>query len=385
MIRQLLASRLDVRTTEEGKGLSARRNGEPSHPWEVLNGGWIDADFGGSMKGGAWLCTFRPGFVNGIDPIVRNSVGYDKSTRSGAAVASDRASRGGAQGEVAVVGEDGMVITATKREHRPLLSGALIALDFSQSRDWPGESGAAVPLAIQRYGVPARKAAPSMKVNADLGIVQADAGAAPTGLAAGTRVAKTVDIVLGVARYGLQESVTLGSLATASAAGRLVTYNAAFDARATQAFGFRPFIYQMPDYDGWLVQDTMMRGQNTMVQRLLNVAPMPDDMIDKRPLVRVWAISPPVTEEQAVDPKWSPVVAADWTLEFEYRTFWNLNYRQRVPVLRMTPMAISYHSGLAFGIGDAIVNQSMSFIDEATQRFYLGMTYLQPEGKFWTT
>jgi hypothetical protein len=106
-----------------------------------------------------------------------------------------------------------------------------------------------------------------------------------------------------------------------------------------------------------------------------------DDMIDKTHLMRVWAISPDLTQANY---KGSPSVDESWTIEVEYKSFWNLCYQTRIPKIVDPPPPISFYSGLGLGIGDTIVNSYLALQDELTQRvFEAGVNY-SPDGRFWS-
>jgi uncharacterized protein (DUF849 family) len=345
---------------------------------------WVKADFGGSMEKGAWCVVLRPGFVNGIDPMVRASVGYNRSAFPGAAVASDRAGMGLATAEAVVVREEDVLVAADKREDRPLLLGPMVALNFAAGRQWPGD-GVPPPLAIQNRGVPASAPAPKVGVDVTGRVVVDATHAGSENWKVGDRVARTVDLVLGQARLGFQQDITVGDVGSAAMNAVLVSYSTSYNTQAIDVYGSRPFIFQDSDADATALADARAKNP-TMMDRLTGSGGT-DDNIDKQHILRAWAISPAMTQRDLDDPEFDAgklVVDGRWELEFEYRTFWNLCYRAKTPMPKQPPPPFSFPLGIGIGggFGGTIINTYLALQNEITDRLYEAMK-VSPQGKFW--
>ena len=384
MIRQVLSSHLDLTTIGGEKTVSRRWKRGESHPWEVLEQSFVKAKFGATMQDGAWCLVLRPGFVNGIDPIARASVGYNRSSFPGVAIASDRAGLGLAKNEAGVVVEEDVLIAPEARKDRPLLLGPMIAINFAEGKQWPGDKPP--PLAIQNQGVPAAFDGPKVSANMDTMKIVVDTTHAVAGVRAGQRVAKSVDLVLGIARLGFNQDVRVDGIGNAMVNARLVTYSTSYNTQALDAFGSRGFIYQIADADAAALVDAAAKNPS-MMDRLTGTG-VTDDNIDKSHILRVWALSPGFTQKEAEDPEFDPFakpVDDKWNLAFEYRTFWNLCYRAKSPMPKEPPPTISFPWGLGIGggFGGTIINTYLALKDELTGKLYEAMQ-VTPAGKFWT-
>lgn len=362
---------------QEGRGkkivIGKQRFRPPPHPWEAIDLGWYKGNFGPNFKsGGAWCVVLNPGFINGIDPIIKGAVGYNQSALNNAkslAIGSTRAGLGGARKEVYTYNQELPFVfdpEPSKRQSVPLLKGAIMALDFSMARTYPDDQGKITPLKIQNMGVPAKAASDNLSINGEKIVMDVTNENAPTN----TRIAKALDIVIGMARPGLSQQISFsGDLGIMS--GRLVSYNWGYDTTAIDALGWRPFIYQVTDFD------TLLLAEKTpSIMDIIENTPPPDDQLDKLHLARVWAVSPPNPSSDKVDDTWN--------LVFEYRCFWNLCYELKIPKIYATYPPIRYYSGLAFGLGDALINSYLALQDEITQRVFNGvMNSNSPKGRFW--
>lgn len=376
MIRQLLSDGLSI--YQEGRvgskvTVGKQRLRTPPHPWSVVSENWFKGDFGPAFKnGGAWCLVLRPGFVNGIDPMVKSSVGVNQSALSqkSVAIASSRQGLGTSTKEVYVSDQTTpFLLEPSKRKNRPLLDGPLMAINFSIGKDWPGDK--LTPLKIQDLGVPARPPkGDDMFLSGDSVVSVASTEAAdPTKKC----IAKSVDLVLGMARPALKQNISFSGDA-GIVTGRLITYQMGFDTTVIDALGWRPFIYQVTDYDALILKEK----QPDMMDIIMG-NPGEDDQLDKLHLLRVWAISPPQDDK---NPSTTP--DDSWRLFYEHKCFWNLSYDIRLPKLYAQYPPISYHSGLAFGLGDAIVNSYLALQDDLMQRVFNGVTNgNNPKGRFW--
>lgn len=372
MIRQFLSSGLEM--YQEGQGgkkivIGKSRFRQPAHPWEVIDMGWYKGDFGAQGKDGAWCVVMNPGFVNGIDPIIKGSVGFNQGALNNAkavAIASNRAGLGGANKEVyATDARLPFKIDTTNRENRPLLQGPLLALDFNRGRTYPGDK--VTPMKIQNLGVPAKDEGANISVVGDMLVTDVTN---ENKKQTKKSIAKAIDIVLAMAKPTLEEK-TLFSGDAGIVSGRLVEYQWGYNTTTINALGWRPFIYQIQDYD----TDLISRKEQTQMDIMTN-QPAADDGLDKLHLARAWAVSPPDPESDQVD--------GTWNIFIEYRCFWNLCYTLRIPRIYPSYPPIRYFSGLAFGLGDAIINSYLALQDEILQRVYNGVVNANaPKGVFW--
>jgi len=371
MIRQFLSSGLNVYQGGNKVVIGAPSIKQPSHPWEVLDLTWIQGEFGSSFpNNGAWCAVFNPGFVNGIDPVLKGSVGSNQQTlnnRGGQiAIASSRAGVGGANQETYKYNPNasGFIFDPKHRKDLPLLQGPMMAFNFSLGRSYPGEK--TTPLKIQNMGVPAHMTS-DVSVQGETLVTKVNT----IGDTKPTATAISIDIVLGMTRPVLTEQISFSGDAGIMS-GRLVTYQWGYDDTVMRALGWRPFLYQMQDFDAMMVNQ-----KDYNMQDLITNNPPADDGIDKLHLARVWAVSPLSTTPYAN-------VDESWHILIEYRSFWNLCYQSRLPRIQPVYPPISYHSGLAFGLGDAIINSYLALQDEILQRVYNGVVNAHSaQGRFW--
>jgi hypothetical protein len=247
MTRQILAARLDISRGAGKTILSAPRQPFFSHPWQKIQLLWSDSGFGSKGTFGAWLLVLKPGFVNGIDPIMKDCVGFNRAiTSGGGVISSNQAAVGGAQDEVFVYSGDDYSLTPKTPYNLPLLGYPMMALNFSRATSWP--QAKPTPYAIQNMGVAANDfGGNGMTLSVDSGsnltaITKPTSGPAPSTFT----VAKSIDIVLAQSRPILNQSLQVtGDLLS----GTMVIYTTDYSSEAMKQYGLRPFVYQVPSWD----------------------------------------------------------------------------------------------------------------------------------------
>jgi hypothetical protein len=106
--------------------------------------------------------------------------------------------------------------------------------------------------------------------------------------------------------------------------------------------------------------------------RLLHAAKMPVVSALKNAVLRILGLEPDVPEDRLLiatvyllapdedgdkpDEDWRPFV--------EQKVFWNLTHAPKIEVPRVTPDPIRFNSGLAAGVGDAIINQNLAILNQ---------------------
>ena len=330
------------------------------------------------MKDGAWVVVLKPSFVNGIDPIMKGAVGYNRNLKGGGGVvASDLAGVGGAASEHYVYGKDDFKLVPIDRMNLPLLGYPMMALDFNSGNGWPGLKP--TPQAIQNLGV----IVDSSGGNGDITISVDSSGnvtASPkpnTGnpIPSTYRIAKTIDVVLGQAREILNQNLTITGNPTT---GTIINYSTAYDLTSIEANGFRPFVYQVPSWDD--VNARMQAFAGNTWAKIFTGDTVADDGIDKQWLFRAWAISP----EIPIGTNKVPPVDSSWTLKFQYKAFTNLAYSAKRPALYNVPSSTPFYTGLAAGIGDLIINSYLSLQNNLTDQLTQAYFNQTPIGKFWS-
>jgi hypothetical protein len=79
-----------------------------------------------------------------------------------------------------------------------------------------------------------------------------------------------------------------------------------------------------------------------------------------------------------------PDVDGSWNLQFQYKTFTNLAYQSKRPPLYNAPSSTPFFTGLAAGVGDAIINSYLSLQNDLTDHLTQDAFNQTPIGKFWS-
>lgn len=378
MPRQILASRLNLSSSPFGRTISYIGERDETHPWKVMMAVWFDKKkMSSRLPKSLWMGVLKPGFVNGIDPVVRRSWGEaPEMMGSNVAYMSQRAAVGGGKKEVGVLGSGGIKWYEEERDNVPLLNGPFFMLDFDSGITWPNSR--AVPYYIERMGVRRKVAGGDMgvgvsdmggegiRVNMDVMNEEEAAASKPQ------RYAKSLDIVLAVARPTLETRAEPTN--SFGVDGQLVNWYATNGFETVERYGARPFLLTVPDFEE---EERYNRIGRTAIGRWQGV--VPDNGLDRCCLARAWAISPVMTLTKDSPPL---QVGEDWQVEFEYKAFRNLKYKLRWMRPYAPPEPIPYFSGLVGGIGDAIINQNLALNRDLADRFMAAFQEA-PEGRFW--
>ena len=367
-----------------GKRLTISKKPPPilSHPWSVIDASWQTGNFGVGMEKGTFVIVIRPSFVNGIDPVMQGAVGFNTGIlNAGGVIASERAGLGLAQSEVYTYNNNpSFSLTPEKRQNLPLLGYPMMALNFATATQWPNASP--IPTFFQNLGIAANEAPDNngMSISFDEygNVTVTTSPTSNTPPPTDFRVAMSVDIILGKARLMLQQNITIGTGIQISS-GLIATYSSQYSTQAIDAYSLRPFIYQVPNWNDVLLKQSAFEGNSLL--SLYNGTQQIDDGIDKQWLMRVWAVSPPLPISQSGKPV---AVDGSWTLFFQYKAFQNLAYACKRPAIYNVPSSVGFYTGLAAGVGDAIINAYLGMQNDITDRLTQAAFNATPLGKFWS-
>jgi len=146
-----------------------------------------------------------------------------------------------------------------------------------------------------------------------------------------------------------------------------------YDLTALNRLGLTPRLLQAPT----MPQDNAIRNA---VLRVLGIEP---DVPEDRLLVGTVYLVAPDKKSNKPNENWKPLVRQN--------VFWNLSHAQKLETPRVTPPPIRFVSGLAAGVGDALINQNLAllnqlsnlvddFSDEASRNY----NSVQVGGRYWT-
>lgn len=194
----------------------------------------------------------------------------------------------------------------------------------------------------------------------DLGVQMVIGNEAPAALP--PRQLLACDLYLARARASLQASLTLVDASGTS--GVIVDYAAAYDTTRLDQVGARARLLQAAKFPA-ITQPSVM-------DRLMGN--FSDEGEDRLPVCTVFLLSPPNFQGEP-DASWTPFV--------QHHAFWNLrcNGRQQITA---TVEPIRFHSGLAAGLGDLVINQYLALDNDLFARLTNALNNSVTEGD-WAT
>ncbi len=239
--------------------------GQWPHPWHVLLR-WVDDK---------WQFHVKPGFVNGLDPLVTGA------------------------------GDD-------ENPHPPLLDVPWIPVHGTRP---VGSDGSPVPKFFEKLGVK------RIKPPADVTLGNFDSFNLGSLLAAedeakSSRKLVAFDIVLTVARatYSLSSTID-GNLVT----GHLVEYSVGYDTQALNLFGTRARLLQ--------AQKMEEKQPLDLTTRLAGI--VGDDGLDRLHLATCYLLGPAPTDQSAEESEAPSEPDKNWTAYVQHKCFWNLNHKAK--------------------------------------------------------
>jgi len=284
------------------------------HPWRTTTSWNADEE--------RWEARVRPGFINGVDPVVR---GYrdDGNPRQLA--------------EIPLTDDPWIPLTAL--------------------RSVPGE-GEPLPGFFKQLGV--RQPKNDISISEAGGVVidttPEDPALPPP------RYLMAVDLFAAVARATYNLTVT--AVDPAGIVGQIVDYSVAFDTRQLDRVGIR----------ARLQAGTFQPVRPpTLMERLTGA--YADEGEDRVLISTVYFLSPE-SVAGPVDETWEPYV--------KHSCFWNLMHAARNDPPREAVKPIRFFSGLAAGLGDIVINQNLSLNQDLMDKIGTALQNDDNAGQFWS-
>lgn len=280
-----------------------------------------------------WRVRIRPGFVNGIDPVIK---------------------RYGPDGEdVGLLENPALTLNSFRRLGK---DAAPISVDPQTGRQF----FARIPPFFEALGVQ------NPSGNSLVGAISGTPEVIEPEPSAESPLLRAVDIELAISRLALSAVIT--PVDATGVSGLVVDYSLNFDATTVEREGVRPRIRLTREYEEF--------QPPTFEQRILGT--FPDETEDRRHIATVYLLSPPETPHGAEpDASWTPYV--------QHHTFWNLDHAPKNEVPPAKPPPIRIQTGLLARIGDAISNQILSTVNELTDRVFNAINNTDNAGRFWTS
>ncbi len=303
---------------------------QPVHPWQT-KAAWNAAEK-------RWEARVRPGFVNGMDPMVPGVEVEREDWDPATGKAADR------------------YRTAT------LCDEAGIPLHgFGAGFE---KISKAARIYFEKRGAVERKEEENYAVN-DLGMVtfqDTDQGAQPDVW----RPLRSVDLYLAQARPSLRGVVDI--VDGTGLTGQVAQYSSTYDTAMLDLHGYRARLQQAPKYPGNAAKPTakdILAGNYT------------DDGEDRQPVCTVFLLGPQLGwDEEAPEPDGS------WTAHVQHHLFWNVMYASRYEPPARPPAPIRLTTGLA--LADTLGNQIMAPTNDLVSRVMAAFNARSPEGSFYT-
>ncbi len=311
----------EIRETSGGYAITAK-DSFPSvpHPW-LTTASW-------DAKAKQWNASVVAGFVNGIDPLCS---AVDPQT-----------------GKLISVG-------LTADPVLPLLSVVDRTAGSLSGVDLP------IPAFFAELGAAVDK---SVSLDSSGNIAQGEN-------APGWRRLLSCDLYLSIARLGINGTIQINDNPGGGSVTSLVP---SFDSSALSTYGTRPRFK--------VIKNLKIQQEETAAQKLFATWTKqqlaPDIPYDELLISTVFFLSPPKTDAAApLDGTWTPYV--------QHSIFYNLLYAaQTVAQLQHPLNPIVLYTGLAGGLGDAIVNEDLSTINDASSALSTGLAQISQKGMFWS-
>ena len=309
---------------------------EPRHAWQI-SAHWRD-DPAIKPLGGVWVATVHPGFVNGRDV----TIPVERPKKGGGTELID----------IALIDEDPPELPLDGFRD-PARSSS-----FRFDEDGRLHRGAAegYPEAFDALGV----------VNADQGS-DALSTAAPDPTR--TRQIRAIDVVLVTPRLGTAQKIELKNPGTDAQSVEISnTFQTATLARA-QERGTHHWIYAISKYSP--------APEPTALDRLLGEAVEPQT--DEIRLSTVYLVSPADVADPAAPPD------ATWSAYPAHEIFYSLNHASIADVGGIPEPPIVLRTGLAFGVGDALINSLLSPLNDFFSHVFAWLRASSYKGRYWST
>jgi hypothetical protein len=274
-------------------------------------------------RGGQWQLNIRPGFVNGEPPIVVGSAPPRQ------------------EGEE----NDPTDLDLTQV---PWISVPATRLEMM-----------GVPQFFQKKGVAQIREAPNVTVanfdSFNLGsLVDQERG---------EKLLRVVEVFISTARAQLVSEIS--QVDATGASGTILEYGARYDTSALERNGNQARIF--------LGLEFPQTKPPNLFQRLLGLEQ--DTPEDRLHIATVYFLSPDLASQELND-RWQPYV--------KHRVFWNLAYTSLNPIPPQPPRRAPFFTGLAGGIGDAIINQTQALQGVLEQNVFNFYRRDDPTGAYWS-
>jgi hypothetical protein len=173
------------------------------------------------------------------------------------------------------------------------------------------------------------------------------------------------DIFLSKARAQLvSEPVEVDGTGTS---GSIFRWAPRYNTATLDRLGSTPRLLQAPSIP---VQDL----QQDAVLKLLGI--ITDEPEDRILVATVYFLAPLLKPSEEPDERWTAYV--------EQKLFYNLAHTTKNDVPRLSPPPTTFFTGLAAGLGDALVNQQLALFDNLDQQASRAIDTAEVGGRFWT-
>jgi hypothetical protein len=189
--------------------------------------------------------------------------------------------------------------------------------------------------------------------------------------APGWRRLLSCDLYLSIARLGVNGTIQVNDNPGGGSVTSLVP---SFDSSALATYGTRPRFK--------VIKNLKIQQEETAAQKLFATWTgqqlQPDIPYDELLVSTVFFLSPPQTDAAApLDGSWKAYV--------QHFVFYNLLYAAQTVAQFQKPLnPIVLYTGLAGGLGDAIVNEDLSTINDTSQALATGLAQVSQKGMFWS-
>lgn len=323
------------------------------HPW------FTEAQW--SPVGKKWVCFTKAGFVNGVAPVVRTTVGALREARgtffgqlvdakAGADEIAQLARLASSTDDYAGADDgDAIDVPLYKRPPIPLSSWTRV----SKIPEFFADRGAVRP--------------PPSGIDTSMGFVQITL----TTPVPGARVLKSCDVMINQPRVALSSSI---EITPSGAVTGMSLVNQTLAMR--EPSGGEKLRMQTGSYKELQEESGRFQGAARLVENY------EEQTWDRMLIATVYVLSPPdADEEAAVDETWEPYV--------QHAQFWNLNWQQ--PLLRETMFnedifkpLLGTLSVLGGGVGFLWASTVTASLNDAMQGAYNVLTATSLGGSFWT-
>lgn len=315
--------------TRDGVILSAEPRGQWRHPWWITPS-WRE-DPAIEPQRGEWVASIRPGFVNGRDVTIP--------------VAQDD----GSTIHVPLTAEPPPEITLGSFRD-PTAPGGFGANTDGDLVTAPGEG---YPRYFESLGV--KPPWLGGKLGADAPEFDPDR----------TRQIRACDVVLITPRLGSRQIITVHDPFTTAQSVEIATEYLNGRVRSAPS---RNYLVTLPKFTPLPERSALDLLSGTAVETEQ----------DEMRIATVWFVSQPdVADDAPVDASWTPYA--------QYAAAWNLNHATRADPGRQPGAPISFHTGLAFGVADSLINFLLSGPNDLLNQVEAFLGAADYSGHYWST